>query len=339
MPASAQLTAPSAPASVRLTAPRAPAAARTVRPVLLVVNPRATGVSGPLAARVRALLERRRGVEAVATTTPGQAASLAREAAGDGYAAVVSLGGDGTHNEVANGLARSRTPLACLPGGRTNVLCRTLGLGEDPLIAAERLFRPGWRRRLRRVDLGTMNGRHFLFACGLGLSARMIRRYDRSPTLKERFGDAYFAVAVASTLAESWAREPSRMRLRVGDRSVEAVAMVVQNSDPLTYLGSRPIRVCEGAGLRTGTISLAVLQRSSARELAAVVPRVASGGPGGVLRLPKVEGFTAVRGARVEAVDGRPLPVEVDGEYVGELGSVTYGVAPRALTLLQPPTR
>lgn len=317
-------------------APLAPLRTRTARPVLLIANPRATGVSKRRIDRVQDLLERGRRVEAVDTVAPGHAAALAREAAGDGYSAVVSLGGDGTHNEVANGLAGSDTPLACLPGGRTNVLCRTLGLGEDAARAVERLFPTGDSRRLRRVDLATMNGRHFLFACGLGLSASMIRRYDRNPMLKERFGDLFFAVAAASTLAESWVREPSRMRLRVEDRSVEGVAMVVQNSDPLTYLGSRPIRVCEGAGLRTGTISLASLRPSSSRKVAAIVPRVASGTSTGVLRLPHVDGFAAVRTARVEAVDGRRFPVELDGEYVGELDSATYGVAPKALRLMSP---
>ena len=123
------------------------------------------------------------------------------------------------------------------------------------------------------------------------------------------------------------------VRVSVGSEEADGVTVVAQNSDPLTYLGPRPIRVCDAAGLETGTISLALLRRSTRRDVSAVVARIASGNPARVLGHRRVRGFPGVRRADVRSVDGRPLPVEVDGEYVGELDAVRYDTAPRQLAI------
>jgi diacylglycerol kinase family enzyme len=116
-----------------------------------------------------------------------------------------------------------------------------------------------------------------------------------------------------------------------GDRVQEGVTAVVQNSDPFTYFRTRPIRVTEPAGLETGSLSAAVLKRATLLELPTLVPRVLSTRARTVLRHRQVVGLGELSELRVDAVDGRLFPVEVDGDYIGEFETVRYGVVPGGL--------
>jgi diacylglycerol kinase family enzyme len=306
---------------------------RRTSPLLLVANPRATGASRERLALVASVLDVRYRVDVVETTAAGDAAELARAAAADRYPLVAVLGGDGTVNEAANGLAGSDTALAPLPAGRTNVFARALRVPADPVEAAARLLARSRSQPLRRVDLGRMNDRYFTFASGVGLSASLNRRVDRRPGLKSRLGSPFLAYSALSALGGEYLGRNPHIRLSIGGRSIEGVTLVVQNSDPLTFLGPRPIRVCEGAGLTTGTLSLALLRRTLRRELPTVMARLASGNPARVVSHRQIRGFRDIDGAMVASIDGRPLPAEVDGEYIGELDSVRYGVAPGRLAV------
>lgn len=273
-------------------------------------------------------------VDPVDTSGRNHGTEIARTAASEGYELVVTLGGDGTVNEVANGLAGSGTTLACLPGGRTNVFCRALGRPDDVLAATESIVDEARGARRARVDLGLMNGRHFVFASSIGLGASTNARVDRHPRLKSRFGEHYFAVAGVATLAREYLWRAPRLRVTVAGQSVDGVTVVAQNTDPLTYFGRRPARVCEGAGVTTGTISLATLKRATPLELLTLPPRVLGSGRPPVTRHQQVQGFARVDRALVEGLGGRLLPVEVDGDYVGDLDAVEYGVRPGALSVL-----
>jgi len=105
-------------------------------------------------------------------------AVLCREAGSEGYDVVLAFGGDGTVNEAANGLAGTRTPLTCLPGGRANVYCRMLGIPTDVVDATEHLLRMADAFAPRLVDLGRLNDRYFAFAAGVGLDAEVVQRVD-----------------------------------------------------------------------------------------------------------------------------------------------------------------
>jgi diacylglycerol kinase family enzyme len=306
---------------------------RDRRPLLLIVNPSATGVSAERTQLAVTVLDLGYRVDVVETGAAGEAAELARAGDRDGYALVVAFGGDGTVNEVANGLAGGATPLGCLPGGRTNVFARTLGVPAEPVEAAARLLVLAGDLRPRRVDLGVMNDRYFTFASGVGVSASLNRHVDRRPGLKSRLGSPYLAYTALSTMNGRYIVAPPHVRLAVGGEEVDGVTVVAQNSDPLTYLGRRAIRVCGSEGLGTGTISLALLKRLSRREVSTVIAGLVSGNPARVLGHRRVRGFAGVAGAEVRSVDGQPLPVEVDGEYVGELDVVRYGTAPRTLAV------
>jgi diacylglycerol kinase family enzyme len=107
--------------------------------------------------------------------------------------------------------------------------------------------------------------------------------------------------------------------------------VIVQNSDPFTFFRNRPIRVCDGAGLETGSLSLAVLKRATVLEMPTLIPRLFSASARTVLRHRQVQGVERVTSARVESVDERPFPVQVDGDHIGEFDAVEYGVVPQGL--------
>src|SRR6202008_4760068 len=144
--------------------------------MLVIVNPYATTVSARLKNLVVYALQSRYAVDAIDTEKRDHATQLTREAAREGYDLVVAFGGDGTVNEAANGLVGSDTPLFPLPGGSTNVWGRSLGVPNDVVDATEHLLRLADDFRPRRVDLGRANGRHFVFASGVGLDASVVKR-------------------------------------------------------------------------------------------------------------------------------------------------------------------
>jgi diacylglycerol kinase family enzyme len=302
--------------------------------MLVIVNPYATTVSDRLKKLVVYALQGRYEVEAIDTEAREHATEICREAAAAGYDVVVAFGGDGTVNEVANGLVGTGTPLTCLPGGSTNVVCRTLGIPNDVVDATEHLLRIADDFHPYRVDTGVVNGRHFVFACGVGLDASVVERVDRHPYRKARFGEYYYTYAAVATFSRKYLMNPPRVRVEAGGRTLEGVTVIVQNSDPFTYFGRRPIRVCEGAGLDTGTLSLTVLRRATPLEIPTIAARVFSARAATVARHRQIEAIQGIEHARVAAVDERPFPLEVDGDYIGEFDAVSYGVSPRTLAVV-----
>lgn len=304
------------------------------RRMLVIVNPYATTVSDRLRNLVVYALGARYSVEAVETQARAHATELCREAAAAKYDVVVAFGGDGTVNEAANGLAGSDVPLTCLPGGSTNVFCRTLGIPADVVDATEHLLALADDFRPRRVDLGQVDDRHFVFASGIGLDASVVERVDARPHLKASLREWYFTYCAVSTFTRRYLVDAPRVRVEVDGRSVEGITVIVQNGDPFTFFGTRPIRVCEGAGLDKGSLSLTVLKRASPLELPTVLPRVFSGRAATVQRHRQVDGFPGVNEARVTSADGRPFPLEVDGDYLGERDEVRYRVRPGGLAVV-----
>jgi diacylglycerol kinase family enzyme len=296
------------------------------RRMLVIVNPYATTVSDRLKNLVVYALQGRYEVEAVDTEEPGHATQICREAASEGYDVVVAFGGDGTVNEAANGLARSSTPLTCLPGGATNVLCRTLGIPSDVVDATEHLLRIADDFRPRRIDLGRAGDRWFTFGSGVGLDASVVERVDSHPRLKTSLGPYYFN--------RRYLVRPPRMRVEVKGQALEGVTVIVQNSDPFTYFGRRPIRICEGADGGNGTLSLAVLRRGSPVDVPTLLARVFAARASAVTGHRQVAGFSDVESFRVASLDGRSFPVQVDGDYLGEFDDLEYRVEPEGLAVV-----
>jgi diacylglycerol kinase family enzyme len=304
------------------------------RRMLVIVNPYATTVSDRLRNLVVYALGSRYAVEAIDTQERGHAVQICREAAREGYDVVVAFGGDGTVNEAANGLVGSRTPLTALPGGSTNVWARTLGIPNDVVDATEHLLRMADEFEPRRIDTGRVNGRHFVFGAGIGLDASVVERVDAHPRLKARFSEWYFTWAALATFNRRYLVRPPRVRAVFDGREVAGVTAIVQNSDPFTYFGARPIRIGRDVALDSGTISLTVLKRATPLEMPTLIPRIFSTRPGAVAGHRQVESFSGLDRVRIESASESSFPLEVDGDFVGELTVADIDVVPRSLVVV-----
>ena len=304
------------------------------RRMLVIVNPYASTVSDRLKNLVVYALQGRYEVDAIDTQAKAHATELCREAAHEGYDLVAAFGGDGTINEAANGLAGSDTPLTALPGGSTNVFCRTIGIPNDVVDATEHLLGMADRFEPSRVDLGRCNDRLFTFAAGVGLDASVVEQVDRHPTLKARLSEWYFTGTALTTFAQRYLIRPPRVRVRAGGRTIEGVTVIVQNSEPYTFFSSHPIRVCVGADNRNGTLSAAVLKRATPFEVPTILARIFAGGPDSVSKHSQVEPLQALDGLTIESANGRAFPLQLDGDYIGDFEHVELGVKHLALPVV-----
>jgi diacylglycerol kinase family enzyme len=303
------------------------------RRMLVIVNPYATTVSDRLKNLVVYALRGSYQVEAIDTEARDHATELCREAARAGYDVVVAFGGDGTVNEAANGLIGTNTALTCLPGGRANVYCRLLGIPVDVVDATEHLLRIADDWRPRRVDTGIVNGRHFTFSAGVGLDASVVERVDAHPRLKARIGEWYYASVGIRTFNRRYLVHPPRLETTLGEETVRGVTTVVQNAEPYTYFGNRPVGVGEGAALDSGDLAGVVLRRATPFDLATMTWRMLSR-RAHLVNHRHVHGFSALGEVRVRSLDERSLPLQVDGDYIGEAPEAVFTVSPRSLTVV-----
>jgi diacylglycerol kinase family enzyme len=304
------------------------------RRMIVIVNPSATTMNPRLRNLVIAALHGRYEVEAIDTQSRGHATDLCREAAHEGYDVVVSFGGDGTVNEVANGLMDSPTPLTCLPGGATNVLCKMLGIPGEIIDATEHLLAMADRWQPRRIDLGTANGRAFTYSSGFGLDASVVKRIERQPRLKRhRLRDVYFVYAAIETVLREYVRDPPRMDLRLGDEHDSVISAIVQNGDAFTYLGDKPIALAEGSGLDTGSLAGVALRGARPRDVVPVLWRLLSP-KGTIVGHPQVRAFRDVDGLTCTSADGRAIPLHVDGDHVGDVTEAVFACKPGALRVV-----
>jgi len=303
------------------------------RRMLIIVNPYATTVSDRLRNLVVYALEGRFEVDAVDTEARGHATELCREAAHEGYDVIVAFGGDGTVNEAANGLRGSATPLCCLPGGSANVFAKMLGIPGEIVDATEHLLAMADDWRPRRVDLGVVNGRCFTFASGLGLDASVVERVDANPHLKARLGPYYFAWTAVTTFLRSYLLRPPRLEVDAGGKTIGGVTAIVQNGSPFTYFQNRPIEIAEGASLDSGSLVGGVLHRATPLSMPSIAwrafsPRARVSGHRQVTELSDMHELT------VRTADERPVPLQVDGDYLGDVTEARYSILADALTVV-----
>jgi len=301
--------------------------------MLVIANPFATTMSERLKNLVIYALQGRYDVHAVDTEGRDHATQLCREAAAEGYDVVVAFGGDGTVNEAANGLANTGTALTALPGGATNVYCRMLGIPPDVVDATEQLLRAADDWRPRRLDLGSVNGRHFVFSSGYGLDAAVVHRVDTHPELKAKLRHWYFAYAGLTTFAREYAVHPPQIDTEVGGKTVRGVTALVQVGDPYTYFAGRPLHIAQDIALDDGKIAGAVLERAAPLDVPTVMARLFSKRLK-VARHRRVFAWNGQTAARSVSADGRPVPLQVDGDYIGDAVEARYEVLPGALTFV-----
>ena len=144
-----------------------------------MVNAFASSVTARNTVVVHRALSHGNEVEIVETNRRGHATRFAQDAARRGVDVIVGFGGDGTLNEVATGVAGTRSAIGVLPGGSTNVFARTLGMPNDPSLAVPQLAAGIAAGDVRPIGLGHVNGRYFCFHTGVGFDAAVVREVER----------------------------------------------------------------------------------------------------------------------------------------------------------------
>jgi diacylglycerol kinase family enzyme len=302
--------------------------------VLLLVNATASSVTARERVMVRKLLSNRHEVEVAETSRRGHATRLALAAANDGFDVVAVFAGDGTLNEAAQGLIGTPTALAPLPGGSTNVYARTLGIPTNVAAATNRLLASLDRDTRKRIGVGSVEGRPFLFHTGIGFDAAVIRRVERYGELK-RYASHPLHVLAAF---ETWFRHYDRSRPRFdlvfddGARIERCYFAVVSKTTPYTYLGARPIHIAPDVGLDT---RLAVTAFTSLEVTTLIGGAASAMRSGRFLRSrPDVHWRYDVGAVRVEAEP--PVSYQVDGDDVGDASRLAITYCPDALTVIVP---
>jgi diacylglycerol kinase family enzyme len=302
--------------------------------VLLLVNTSASSVTARARVVIGKALSADHRVTVAETIRRGHARRLAQGAAAEGVEVVAVLGGDGTLNEAANGLAGTQTALAVLPGGSTNVFARTIGLPNDPVEATGLLLAGLARRAFRRVGLGSVNGRYFLFHVGMGFDAAVVQQVERRSGLKRFAGHPLFVYAAFATWFRHYDRSRPRFAVHHADGSVidDGYFGVCLNTNPYTFLGNRPLNVAPGLGLDDPLTMLTLRTLALGPLLGAAASVLGQGA-----RLPRQRCVDHRSGVREVLVTGHgPFPYQVDGDYLGETERLALRHEPDTLTLLVP---
>lgn len=296
--------------------------------MLIVVNPFATTVSERLSSLVVHALQSRYEVSVVTTQARDHATKIVRERAAD-HDLVVAFGGDGTVNEIANGLAGTDTPMTALPGGSTSVFARMLGYSNDVVDATEQLLRVADRFEPRPIDLGKVDDRYFTFTSGYGFDASVVAQIDAHPRAKAHIGHWYGAYAGVKTAVGSYALRPPLIETIVdGERIADGVSVMIQNGEIYTYFNNKPLRVAVDSGLDTGHLAGAVLKSSRPTVIPGIARRVLSKNAE-VVDHRSVESFSNASEILVRA--DREVPLHVDGDHIGSVREARYTISPRAL--------
>jgi diacylglycerol kinase family enzyme len=303
--------------------------------ILLIVNSFASSVTARNTVLIRQALRQEHDVDLVETNRRGHATRFAQDAALRGVDVVAALGGDGTLNEAANGLAGSHTALAVLPGGSTNVFARTIGLPNDPVPAAHAIVAALQERSIRRVGLGMVNGRYFCFHTGVGYDAAVVRDVERRASLKRWAGHPLFIWGALRVGLAEYDRSAPHFAVRSPAGDVEdGYFTLVMNTDPYTFLGNRPLSIAPEATLDRGLVTVTFRTLAVRRVLGAASRALRGKGVAGAKGLHVATDLTE---ALVEGE--RPFPYQLDGDYLGETRRLAFRHVPEVLDLVLPVSR
>jgi diacylglycerol kinase family enzyme len=302
---------------------------------LLVVNPQATATTAAGRDVLAHALASDVKLEVLETSYRGHAADAAAQAVRDGYDLVVAHGGDGTVNEVVNGLMAAVDPtrvgvgrrpmLGVVPGGSANVFAGALGLPRDPVEATHRLLQAIELGRSRRVGLGRVDGRWFTFNAGIGWDAEVVaavdnrRRKQASPVL-------YMRTALGRYAREA-VRGPDLTIELPGEEPITGARLAfVCNTDPWTYLGSRPLRLIPNCSFDRGLGLFALRSLATPTVLRHVGQVLRSKAEPSGKHLILRDDVSHIR-----VSSDKPVRVQVDGDVLGERRSVNFMSVPAAL--------
>jgi diacylglycerol kinase family enzyme len=301
---------------------------------LLIINPRATSMTGRDAGLVVRALGSSLELDTRQTQYRGHAGELAAASAAEGYELVVVFSGDGTVNEVVNGLMRipgERPAFAPIPGGGANVFARTLGLPADAGGAVQRILAAVAAGTRRQIGLGLAGDRYFTFSAGLGLDAEVIADMERQRARGRRASVAAYLRTTVRRYYETDRRRPALTLLAPDQPPVSGLFMgVVTNSSPWTYLGNHPVHLAHD-DFSSGLDLFALRRLRTLSTLAALSHMMQTDNN----ELPSGRDIVSAAALNELAFDAvRPMAFHIDGEYLGERESVAFRFVPDAVCVV-----
>lgn len=324
---------------------------------VLIVNPNATSTTPAGRDLLAHALESRVDLTVAHTDHRGHAIEIGHQAAADGTDVVIVHGGDGTVNEVVNGIlghangvpGASSTAVGVVPGGSANVFARALGISPDPLQATNQLVDllagaseatgqgDGYRHvsPWRRIGLMDCGDRWSVFTAGLGLDGEVVAAVEAQRAKGRRVtASRYIRVAVREAVGS--ARKPPRLTLHLPDREpIPGVHFAfVSNASPWTYANSRPVWTNPTTTFETGLGVFATTSMGIGANLR-LLRRMLS-------RTPQIEGPHLIRDDDLpwlRVTSDTPVACQIDGDFVGLRESVTFTAVPEALNVVAPPAK
>lgn len=283
--------------------------------ILVILNPAARGERARrLADRIEALSPR---IRIRLTESQGDAGSMARSAVRHGCRTVVAAGGDGTVNEVVNGIAGTDTAFGILPVGTMNVFATELGIPQGDLKKAWEVIE---KSRIREIDLPSANGSHFVQLAGVGLDAEVVKQ--TTPDSKKTLGPLSYLL----TLAQVAASHPPNISIRAeGRRKSEGSFVLIGNG---RHYGG-PFVLFKNASMEDGLLDVLVFRNQSHWDILRYLQAIAFGAH------PELHDVDYFQTRSLSLESDVPVPVELDGELVGTL-PFTFGVSPAKLRVLAP---
>lgn len=310
---------------------------------VLIVNPSATSTTPAGRDLLAHALESRVTLNVVHTDHRGHAIEIAQEATRGGVDVLIVHGGDGTVNEVVNGILGEQGPrntgpaVGVVPGGSANVFARALGISPDPTEATNQLvdLLGDYRRRKtwRRIGLMDCGDRWGVFTAGMGVDGDVVAAVEAQRAKGRKVtASRYIRVAIREMLAN--ARRDPTLTLHLPDRKPVAGVhfAFVSNSSPWTYANSRPVWTNPDTTFETGLGVFATTSMNVWANLA-LVRRMLS-------RNPRIEAKHLIRDddlAWLKVTSDTPVACQIDGDYIGLREKMEFTAVPNALGVVAPP--
>lgn len=306
---------------------------------LFIVNPKATTTTARTREVILSALRAEMDITCVETAYRDHARKLAYGAAADGYDLVLSLGGDGTVNEVVNGLLQSskgtpRPRYAVIPGGSANVFVRALGVPGEPIEATGVILEAIRQGREREINLGRITSeqddRYFTFCAGFGWDADVVQQVEHERAHGRRAGPGLYAEVAVKLFFRGDIRDPSLSVYTNGNFVENVYFALVTNTTPWTYAGALPLQPTPESRFELGLDAFA-LTHSSYALTGWILSQMFF--PKG---LPaRGEGYVTWNDQESLRIDSsRPRAFQIDGEYLGNRKHVNFHSIPKALRIL-----
>ena len=286
-----------------------------MKETVVILNPAARGTR---ASRLRSQVESiTRGAILCATSRSGEAEVLARHAAAEGFQKIIAAGGDGTINEIVNGIAGKNVALGLLPLGTMNVFATELGLPANDLRRCWEIIQ---ENRIRPVDLPSANNKHFVQLAGVGLDAQAVKETSRA--FKKSFGPLSYMISAAQIAS----RTPPKLRIESENAKTEEGSFVLVGNGRL-YGGRFPF--FKQAVIDDGLLDVVVFKRLNYVEIIRYLQNVIFTPQ---ITAPEVEYFQT---RRLRVSSEETVPVEIDGELIGNC-PVEFKIQAGGLHVLAP---